>query len=64
MKKLLLVLLALSFGIYGFSQNRIIPPKALREVSVVETKAIKGSESYNNAVYSPGMKSASMLEEE
>ena len=48
--------------IYGFSQNRIIPPKALREVSVAETKTIKGSESIR-MLYTPGMKSASMLVE-
>jgi len=64
MKKLLLVLLALSIGLAGFSQSRAKAPQALREVSVLKTKAVKGSESYNNSVYSPGMKSASMTEEE
>jgi hypothetical protein len=64
MKRLLLVILALSIGFVGFSQTRAITPKALREVSVLKTKAVKGSENNNNVEYSPGMKSASMLEEE
>lgn len=55
-------MLALAIGFLGYSQNKAQSSKALREVSVVKTKSVKGSENYNEPL-TPGMKNASLLED-
>ncbi|MBC8489378.1 MAG: T9SS type A sorting domain-containing protein [Bacteroidetes bacterium] len=62
MKKFLLFVLAISFGLYSSAQNRAFIPKAQRDVTVKMAKPIKfGGNS--NGVYVPGAKSASLLED-
>jgi len=60
MKRGLLFILALSFGLYTFAQHRAMVTKANRNVAVKITKPIKD---VGNAqgVYAPGTKNASLL---
>jgi hypothetical protein len=62
MKKLLLVLFAISFGLIGYSQNRAVLPKPIRDVNVQKTKAIKGGGTQSEVLI-PGVKSADLMEE-
>ncbi|MCD4788707.1 MAG: T9SS type A sorting domain-containing protein [Bacteroidales bacterium] len=60
MKKILLFVLAISFGLYTIAQNRAVLSKAQRDVAVKKAKPIKfGGNS--TGVYVPGAKSASFL---
>jgi hypothetical protein len=67
MKKLLLVAMILSFGLYTFAQERAVTSKELRKVMVQKThsKAVKGTEGSNpNANVIPGSNKGTMFEEE
>jgi hypothetical protein len=63
MKRCLLFILALSFGLFTYAQQRAIPSKAHRNVTVKKAKPIKD---VGNAqgIYVPGSKSVSMLTED
>ncbi len=63
MKKLLLVLFALSFVMFGFSQNRALLPKDVKNASAVKTKPIKDAGSQVEVV-TPGLKILGIMEED
>ncbi len=61
MKKLLLLVLAVSFGLYATAQERVIPSKAQRDRTVkMATKAVKDTDN-PNGTYIPGSKGTSLL---
>lgn len=62
MKLLLLIILALSFGLYCIAQNRVMPPKEHRGQTQVKLKRTKGLES-TPGNFIPGVKSENMVEE-
>ena len=63
MKRCLLFILALSFGVYSYAQQRAIAPKALREKAVKLAKPTKGMDNANY-VHIPGQNYKSILTEE
>ncbi|MCD4694947.1 MAG: glycoside hydrolase, partial [Bacteroidales bacterium] len=60
MKKILLFVLAISFGLYTIAQNRAVTPKAIRDVAVKTKKPIKDVGD-TCGEYVPGVKSKSLL---
>lgn len=62
MKKMVLVMLALSFGIYCIGQERAVLSKTVRDLSVVKEKQVKNV-SPDEEVFTPGFKNASLMEE-
>ncbi len=61
MKKLLLFVLAVSFGLYGSAQERAVLPKAIRNIAVKQkAKPIKDTEN-PDATYVPGQKGADLM---
>ncbi|MBE9491861.1 MAG: T9SS type A sorting domain-containing protein [Bacteroidetes bacterium] len=63
MKRCLLFILALSFGLYCIAQNRVIPPKEQREQPSVKIKHTKGLEN-TPGNFIPGENTKNMMAEE
>lgn len=60
MKRCLLFILALSFGVFAIAQQRVMVSKSYRDVAVKKVKAIKDVGN-SQIVYAPGTKSVSLL---
>ena len=65
MKKLLLLTIALCFGLYTIGQQRAVVPAKDRNITIVSKKTtIKDGLNESNKQYKPGEKAASMLDQE
>lgn len=63
MKKILLFLVTLSFGVYMFAQERAVLPKAQRDVAVIKPATLIKDLGNQQGTYVPGTKGAGMFSE-